>query len=129
MLAERVDRAAADDESLVRHSPASGTGRCTYRLGRCRHGLAERDVALRMRASQRRSRRRGVGNPERFETIDETCKRTQTSRRTFYRMLPDLERAGVAVRVPPRTGRVRVSPSGLDAWLRKRGRRGPRVAE
>jgi hypothetical protein len=60
------------------------------------------------------------GSPERYETIDQTCSRTQTSRRGFYRMLPDLERAGVAVRIPPSTGRVRVSPIGFDDWLRER---------
>lgn len=64
--------------------------------------------------------------PEQFETIAQTCSRAQISRRTFYRMLPELERAGVAVRVPPVSGHVRVFPSGFDAWLRAVGRRRPR---
>ncbi|MCW8139253.1 MAG: helix-turn-helix domain-containing protein [Planctomycetota bacterium] len=57
-------------------------------------------------------------------TIQQVCEANQVSRRTFYRMLPELDRLKIAVRVPPSTGRWRVSPSGFEAWLKRGGPEG-----
>lgn len=60
--------------------------------------------------------------PDTFLSIDEACRLFGVSRRTFYRMLAD-RRAGlgkVVLRIPPRTGHIRVPVRRFEEWLRAR---------
>ena len=58
-----------------------------------------------------------------YVSVNEACRRVMVSRRTFYRWLADPESglAGVIVRVPPETGRIRVPLQRFEQWLRGRG--------
>ena len=59
--------------------------------------------------------------PETYLSIDLACKQFGVSRRTFYRMLarePGL--AELVVRIPPKTGRIRVPLRRFEQWLRER---------
>lgn len=61
----------------------------------------------------------GDMEPETYLTIDAACARFCLSRRTFYRMLAD-PKSGlreVVVRIPPRTGRIRVPANRFEQWL------------
>ncbi len=58
--------------------------------------------------------------PDTWAPLRATCERFTISRRTLYRMLPDLEQAGVAMRVPPRTGPYRIAQRAMESWLRRR---------
>lgn len=78
-----------------------------------------------------------VGEP--YISIEDACKKFDISRTTFYSLLPAAEAAGVAVRVPPPTGSVRIPVRRFEAWLaqalkdgkkpRKRGARAPKGKE
>ncbi|MEZ6184086.1 MAG: helix-turn-helix domain-containing protein [Planctomycetota bacterium] len=60
--------------------------------------------------------------PDTYLSINEVCERFGLSRRTFYRMLAD-PRSGLAkvvVRIPPRTGRIRVPLKRFEKWLLER---------
>lgn len=60
--------------------------------------------------------------PDTFVSIDEACIIFGISRRTFYRLLAD-RRAGldqVVLRIPPRTGHIRVPVRRFEEWLRAR---------
>lgn len=70
---------------------------------------------------------------ESYINIAEACRKFAISRTTFYELLPAAEAAGVAVRVPPPTGSVRIPVRRFEAWLveamkgkqpRKRGAKG-----
>lgn len=60
--------------------------------------------------------------PDTYLSIDEACARFGISRRTFYRLLGDPEGGldRVVLRIPPRTGRVRVPIQRFEQWLRAR---------
>lgn len=78
-----------------------------------------------------------VGEP--YISIEDACKKFDISRTTFYSLLPAAEAAGVAVRVPPPSGSVRIAVRRFEAWLveamkdgkkpRKRGARAPKGKE
>jgi excisionase family DNA binding protein len=60
--------------------------------------------------------------PDTYLTIDAACARFGLSRRTFYRMLAD-RKSGlrkVVVRIPPRTGHIRVPANRFEQWLLER---------
>jgi len=60
--------------------------------------------------------------PDTYLTIDAACARFGFSRRTFYRMLAN-RKSGlckVVVRVPPRTGHIRVPANRFEQWLLER---------
>ncbi len=66
------------------------------------------------------------GQPDQYLSVDQTCSQFTLSRSTFYRLLRD---AGsglneLIVRVPPRTGRIRVPARGFEEWLRGQSRAG-----
>jgi predicted DNA-binding transcriptional regulator AlpA len=57
-----------------------------------------------------------------YLSIDEACARFGISRRTFYRLLADPEGGldRVVLRIPPRTGHIRVPMKRFEQWLRAR---------
>ena len=63
-----------------------------------------------------------MASQEEYGTVQETCDRFKIGRSTFYRMLADTKSglAGLVVRIPPLTGRVRVPLRAFESWLRKR---------
>lgn len=60
--------------------------------------------------------------PDAYLSIDEACARFGISRRTFYRLLADPEGSldRVVLRIPPRTGHIRVPIKRFEQWLRAR---------
>lgn len=63
-----------------------------------------------------------MAEPDTYLTINDVCERFGLSRRTFYRMLAN-RRSGlqkVVVRIPPRTGRIRVPLKRFEKWLLER---------
>lgn len=61
--------------------------------------------------------------PDRFLPVKAVLEKLAIGKSTFYRMLPDLEDAGVAVRVPPVTGHLRVKERAMEEWLTKANRK------
>lgn len=61
-------------------------------------------------------------SPDSYVSIDEACARFGISRRTFYRLLADPEGGldQVVIRIPPRTGHIRVPVQRFEQWLRSR---------
>lgn len=56
-----------------------------------------------------------------YASITQVCKQFSVSRRTFYRMLArDPALAELVVRIPPKTGRIRVPLRRFEQWLRER---------
>ena len=62
-------------------------------------------------------------HPDTYLTVNEACARFGFSRRSFYRWLADPETGlcEVVVRIPPRTGRIRVPLLALERWFRSVG--------
>ena len=61
---------------------------------------------------------RKADEPDTYVSVNEACRRFGIARRTFYRMLaehPSL--AEIALRIPPRTGRIRLPVKRFEAWL------------
>ncbi|MCO5164878.1 MAG: helix-turn-helix domain-containing protein [Planctomycetes bacterium] len=61
--------------------------------------------------------------PQPYLSINNVCRRFAISRSTFYRLLadPDTGLEELVVRIPPRTGRLRVPAHAFEEWLRGRG--------
>lgn len=67
--------------------------------------------------------------PDTYVSINEVCRQFGFSRQTFYRMLadPDGGLGELVLRIPPRTGRIRVPVRRFEAWLlARREGKGPR---
>ena len=62
---------------------------------------------------------------DRYLSINDACEAFSFSRSTFYRMLDDRDSGlrEIVVRIPPKTGRIRVPQAAFEAWLRQKRRR------
>ena len=61
---------------------------------------------------------------ETYLSINEACALFSFSRTTFYRMYSDPKTGlqEIVLRVPPRTGRIRIPRTAFEAWLREKRR-------
>lgn len=71
----------------------------------------------------KKSRTKSTPAPDTYLSVNEACEQIGISRRSFYRWLADPRTglAGVVVRIPPGTGRIRVPVRRFEQWVRGRG--------
>jgi hypothetical protein len=86
------------------------------------HTLPIKDTKLAVRAIP------GPQEPEAYVGVKEACRVFEISRRTFDRLLGDLDSglSDIIVRIPPRTGRIKVPLRGFLLLMKKLGKRGYR---